>query len=82
MHQLRVRVKKLVQLQGKKRIRKKESLQDLQKERRLRKLVLQRQARQILCQKLQLSQSISVSFRSQTNNQKLLERRIGKHSSP
>ena len=57
MHQLRVRVKKpkLVQLQRKKRIRRKESLQHLQKERRLQQRVLLRQARQILCQQLQLS---------------------------
>lgn len=56
-HQLRVRVKKLklVQLQRKKRIRRKESLQHLQKERRLQQRVLLRQARQILCQQLQLS---------------------------
>ena len=64
MHQLRVRVKKLklVQLQRKKRIRRKESLQHLQKERRLQQRVLLRQARQILCQQLQLSRSISVSL--------------------
>ena len=67
MRQLRVRVKKLklVQLQRKERIRKRNSLQRLQQERmegHLQQLVLLRQARQILCQQLQLSQSISVSL--------------------
>ena len=67
MRQLRVRVKKLklVQLQRKERIRKRNSLQRLQQERmegHLQQLVLLRQARQILCQQLRLSQSISVSL--------------------